>query len=205
MFNPRPFRVTDQRKIVYFIREHSLGMVYSSDEGKYGVSHIPFLVDDNLKVLTGHMARANPQWKRLNGADVLIVFRGPQHYISPVWYGEEYAVPTWNYLAAHIWGKFKIVEDQGERISVLDQIVEKFEDDIGGSWQADWSKDEYLKMMDQIVVFRIEIERAEGKWKLSQNHPVFAWKNVAQALQSTDDEGKRLAEIMLNDPQMHEV
>lgn len=204
MFNPRPFKVTDTEKIVGLIRRYSLGVMFSSADGSGSVSHIPFLVDDKLTTLTGHMARANPQWKNLEGKSVLIVFRGANHYISPTWYKEELVVPTWNYVASHINGTFHVVSDPDKRIEILDNIVAKFESEIGGSWSADWSEEKFMTMMDQIVVFNIAITKAEGKWKLSQNHPEQAWKNVASELLSTDPDGKELGEIMLSDQQMYE-
>ncbi len=203
MFNPRPFKVREKDRIVELIRKYSLGMMFSQADGGPGVSHIPFLVDDDLHALSGHMARANPQWKTLDGRDVLVVFRGPNHYISPTWYGEEYAVPTWNYIAAHVEGSFRIVQDKTERLEVIDRIVAKFESDVGGEWRADWTNDKYMSMMDQIVVFTVEIKNAEGKWKLSQNHPAFAWKNVASELDGRESAAKDLAEVMNNDPLMY--
>lgn len=203
MFNPRPFKVTDIDKIVSLIRKYSLGLMFSSTNGNNLVSHIPFLVDDNLSTLTGHMARANPQWKGLDGKEVLIVFRGPNHYISPTWYKEDLVVPTWNYVASHITGTLHVESDPEKRVEILDRIVSRFESDIGGSWSADWTEKTFANMMDQIVVFNVAVTQAEGKWKLSQNHPEHAWRSVVSELLSTGSEGKELGKIMQNDPQMY--
>ena len=52
-------------------------------------------------------------------------------------------------------------------------------------------------MLTQIVGFRIEIERIEGKWKLNQNHPAERRKKVTRALQERRDENSHaLAAIM---------
>lgn len=183
MFLPRYFRVTETRHVVELIRQNSLGILIStSGSGVADATHIPFLVNDELSELKGHMASANCQWKGLDGKEVLTVFQGPNHYISPEWYGEEMQVPTWNYAIAHVRGIFHLVEGESEKIDSLDEMVTHYETTEGEGWSADWSRKEYLSMLSGIVVFRISVKSVEGKWKLSQNHPEKAVQRTADKL-----------------------
>jgi transcriptional regulator len=53
-------------------------------------------------------------------------------------------------------------------------------------------------MLTQIVGFRIEIDKIEGKWKLSQNQPVERRKKVIRALQRRqgDENAEAVAAMM---------
>lgn len=50
-----------------------------------------------------------------NGVESLVIFRGPDAYISPSWYATKKetgkVVPTWNYAAVHACGVLRIVDD----------------------------------------------------------------------------------------------
>ena len=82
-------------------------------------NHFPFIVDAEaspLGTLRAHMARANGQWKGLDGSgEALVIFQGPHQYITPSWYPAKAetgkVVPTWNYALVHVYGRPRIVED----------------------------------------------------------------------------------------------
>lgn len=206
MFNPREFRVTDRRKIHDFINDRAMGIIFSvSVDGDYTASSIPFLVDEECQVLTGHMARANPQWKGLEGRKVLVVFEGIDHYISPTWYGEDYAVPTWNYALVEAWGTFHAIEGKDEVISILDRLTRKNEREVGMKWSADWNEEEYRKMLQGIVAFRVQVTDIEGKWKFSQNHTRSGVNRVAEELSMLNrDASKKVARVMKEEKERHD-
>ncbi len=171
MYNPGSFKVSDKNLIVDFIRKNSLGILFSCSDGDYYSSHIPFLVNDQCTTLTGHMSRANLHWTVLGRNKVLVVFQGVDHYISPTWYNEEGAVPTWNYVTVHAVGEATIINDEEENMKIVDDLSNFFEPIYGGEWRADWSDRTTRDMLKGIVGFHIAIESLDGKWKLSQNHP----------------------------------
>jgi transcriptional regulator len=51
--------------------------------------------------------------------------------------------------------------------------------------------------MTQIVGFRIEIEKIEGKFKLNQNHPVERRQKVVRALEHKGDENALAVAAMM--------
>src|SRR6476660_6809676 len=90
MYMPPHFR-EDRTEVQHdLIRAHPLGLLITAGAGGLVANPVPFLVASDvseLGVLRCHLARANPQWREL--ADVeecLIVFQGPQDYITPSWY-----------------------------------------------------------------------------------------------------------------------
>jgi transcriptional regulator len=185
MYIPPAFAETDRFKLHEFIEQHSFGLLVSELAGVPLASHLPFLLDRNTGqhgTLIGHMARANPQWQNLSEQTVLAVFQGPHTYISPTWYEAENTVPTWNYLAVHVYGRIVLVEDESALLEIVQQTVSRYERHMPRPWTADLSTKFVSGLLAQIVGFRIEIEKIEGKFKLNQNQPRQRQEKVAAAL-----------------------
>src|SRR6266542_5687352 len=129
------------------------------------------------------MARANPHWREAAGQTALAVFSGPHAYISPTWYESEQVVPTWNYLAVHAYGRVEVVEDKGVLLEIVQRSVRVYEQAMPRPWSFDPASTFVGRLLTQIVGFRIEVERIEGKFKLNQNHPAERRQKVVRALQ----------------------
>lgn len=184
MYNPKPFPVKDSERLVKFAREHNFGFLFSSVNGALSVASIPMLMNDSFTKISGHLAVANGIWKGLDGKEIIVVFPGPNHYISPVWYEEEHAVPTWNYASVTAKGKFRLIDDQNKKMEILDELTLHHENRIGGNWVPDWADSKLYGMLNAIVAFEVEVTSVEGKWKLSQNHPRENCLNVTRSLRA---------------------
>ena len=168
-------------------------MLVSDTDGHTKATHLPFLLERSAGTngsLIGHVARQNPQWKQLSGREVLVVFHGPHAYISPTWYRAERMVPTWNYLAVHAYGTARLIEDPDAAIALLSDLTAQAEREMSTPWPFDPSDPFVRNLATQVVAFRIEITRLEGKWKLNQNHPEERRRLVIAALraQGGDDD-----------------
>jgi transcriptional regulator len=186
MYVPAAFAEADPTRLHDFIEQNSFGLLVSQVGGLPFASHLPFLLDRTAGphgALVGHVARANPQWRDAAGQTVLAVFSGPHAYVSPTWYEAEQVVPTWNYTAVHAYGRAEVVEDKGALLEIVQRSVQVYEQAMPRPWSFDPSGRFVERLLAQIVGFRIEVERFEGKWKLSQNHPAERRKKVVGALQ----------------------
>ena len=191
MYIPAYFREDDQTVQHDFIEQNSFGLFVSQLEGAPFATHLPFALDRQQGPhgeLTGHIARANPQWTQFSDQVSLAVFSGPHTYISPTWYQADHMVPTWNYVAVHAYGQAELVSDESELLTILQRTVQFYESALPQPWTFDRSSTFIERMLNQIVGFRIKIERLEGKWKLNQNHPAERRERVAQVLRSQADE-----------------
>jgi transcriptional regulator len=200
MYVPSAFAETDRTKLHQFIRENSFGMVVSQVDGLPFATHLPFLLrptEGEHGTLLGHFARANPQWSQLPGQLALIVFTGPHVYISPTWYEANNTVPTWNYTAVHAYGQIEII-DSGEPLrGLLKQTVQLYEQTMPRPWVFDETGTFAARLLDQIVGFRMVIDRIEGKFKLNQNHPEERRRRVVRTLEGRGDENARgIARLM---------
>jgi transcriptional regulator len=189
MYIPKAFEVNDKTKLVNFIRDNSFGILFSQEESGLLATHLPFLIDEKTGdngVLIGHMAKRNPHWNKLNGKEVLVVFPGPHAYISASWYNEPNTVPTWNYVAVHVYGTVRIIEKKEEMVERMEKTVNFYESSMPNPWNAKFD-DEFIDgLMNGIVVFEISINKIEGKWKLSQNHSIKRQQNLINGLKASN-------------------
>lgn len=206
MYAPPAFRWEDETAALQCAAEWNFGvLITAAGAGAPFVSHLPFLVDAERRVLRAHLARANPHAGCIEGGEHLAVFTGPHAYISPDWYGEgENDVPTWNYLAVHAAGKGRVLTD--------DAVVDAFLADLSAAEEARrhdlaqggkiWTMGKLpsralARMRAAIVAFEIDIETVAAKAKLSQNKPAAAAVGVAAALAASDSQaGQAVSRLM---------
>lgn len=176
MHVPSRYDMSDRRTLLEFIRRYSFGLLVggSGETEAPMATHLPMLVEEREEhmVLTGHMARANPQWKEVDGRQVLAVFSGPHAYISPAWYGETNVVPTWNYMSVHVFGRFEVISDTDAALVHLGQAVDYFEASASEPWRLESTDPEFQRSLAvAIVAFSIRVDQIQGAWKLNQHHP----------------------------------
>lgn len=201
MYIPQSFAEVDRDKLHDFIEKHSFATLVSLDGGEPFASHLPLLLNRNageFGMLRGHMARANPQWRHAENRNVLAIFSGPHTYISPTWYGATNVVPTWNYVAVHVYGILRLVTDEHRVQQIVRQSVEFYERSLPVPWSTDDTEPGFVDgLLGGIVGFEIAIDRIEGKWKLNQNHDSARRKNVIRALRKAGGEDQsRIADLM---------
>jgi transcriptional regulator len=202
MYIPAAFAEADLPKLLDFIEQHSFGLLVSQVDELPFASHLPFLLERTTGphgTLIGHMARANPQWEQIEGKAVLAVFSGPHAYISPTWYEAEQVVPTWNYTAVHAYGRAELVHKEDGLLEIVQKSAQLFEQAMPQPWSFDPSSTFVKRLLTQIVGFRIEIEKIEGKFKLNQNQPVERRRKVIVALQERGDENSHAIAAMIHD------
>jgi len=199
MFIPSSFKMSDISEIHEFMRKHSFAMLITQGEGGMAATHLPMLLDAEAGprgTLIGHMAKANPQWRNVTG-EALVVFPGPHAYISASWYETPGTVPTWNYVTAHAYGAFQLVEDPDALHDILTRTASVYERRMPKPWSYDVAAPDVNQMLKAIVGFRIEISRLEGKAKLNQNHPEERRRKVIRALEAQGDENSlAIAKLM---------
>jgi transcriptional regulator len=141
-------------------------------------SHVPLLLDTEpapYGTLIGHLARPNPQGRGAIG-DALVIFQGPDAYITPSWYATKRetgkVVPTWNYVAIHAAGPIEFFDAPDRLLDVVTRLTEKQEAARAAPWAVSDAPADFVQgMLRGIVGFAIPLTRLEGKWKMSQNRP----------------------------------
>lgn len=167
--------------------------------GRIEATHVPMFANKDLTVLTGHLAKANPLSRALAEQEVLVLFQGPHCYISPSYYESANThVPTWNYMAAHFYGRAKMIEDAAGLKTILDKLIDKFEPK-NSPWRQDYEDRDVQGMLKAIVGFEITVTRFEWKSKINQNRTAIERESVIRHLQSLSDENSReIARAIIN-------
>ncbi|MEF3306862.1 FMN-binding negative transcriptional regulator [Paenibacillus sp. GYB003] len=197
MYIPSHFQIEDVTVCYDIIKEHSFATLFSQHNGDPFATHLPLLLDRENKYVYGHFARPNPQWKDMNNQRVLAVFHGPHCYISPSWYETNTAVPTWNYVAVHVYGEVELIEDEQELLDSLHDMVLKYEAPNSSYGLKDVDADFLAGMSKGIQGFKLKIDKIEGKAKLSQNHPVQRQELViAQLERIPNGDEQQIASLM---------
>ncbi len=189
--HPNPaYRGVEAGRNLDFARSEAFGVLTMAGAEGPLVSHIPFVLNEAGDSLGGHIVRSNPIWKALRDGplDAVMIVSGPHGYISPDWYGVEDQVPTWNYVAVHAYGTFRIVSDTKALLETLRDTALKYEGRLEQPWSIESPDAQFIEgLLNSIVGFEIDLTRIEGKWKLSQNHTVERRSRVVAALRERDD------------------
>jgi len=180
MYVPAQFREDRVPVLHEMIRRIRLGTLVTLNGDGLVASHLPMLVDPEpapFGMLSGHFARANPQWRTLKPeVEALVIFAGPQAYITPSWYATKpltgKVVPTWNYVAIHAYGALRVVDDPAHTHAHITRLTDTQESARAQPWHVTDAPDDFIVgMVKGIIGFEFVITRLDGKWKMSQNRP----------------------------------
>jgi transcriptional regulator len=178
MYLPTHFAEVRTELLHRIVREHPLGMLVTHSARGLDADHLPFALDADRGphgTLQAHVARANPVWTAIpDGADVMVVFRGAQGYISPSWYPSKHEthrhVPTWNYEVVHAHGRLRIIDDERFLRGLVARLTRRHEAAEPRPWKMGDAPADYMdRMLEAIVGIEVEVLRLEGKRKLGQN------------------------------------
>tara|TARA_R110000782_G_scaffold247103_2_gene333809 strand:+ start:452 stop:1060 length:609 start_codon:yes stop_codon:yes gene_type:complete len=197
MFIPEHYKNKDLQEIHSFLKNNSFGILINTIEGKPWGTHIPLELGknkDGKDILVGHIAKANLQSKNLvDGDEVLCIFNGPHSYISSSWYQKE-EVPTWNYVAVHVYGTVKI-QTQDELLEALHELVDKYEKASEHPISINDMSKKTMRQITGIIGFEININDIQAVNKLSQgrshDHP-----KIIEELEKQGSSEKAVAQEM---------
>ena len=189
----------DIEEIRDFIQNNGFGILINKTNERFHGTHIPLVLEtdaDGNDILHGHIAKANPQWKNFQTDDeILVIFNGPHAYVSSSWYNHE-NVPTWNYIAVHVYGSIKIIEGE-ELMNSLRKLTDKYEKDSENPISVDKLSDRTMRQVRGIVGFEIKVTEMQAAYKLSQNRNEEDYHQVIEKLEATEDaQAKGVADEM---------
>jgi transcriptional regulator len=197
MYTPKVFLEEDRDQIIAMIRACSLATMVTHSSQQFLATSLPmYLAESEGKhgVLHAHIAKANPQWQETSKNDALVIFQGPNAYITPNWYPSKQqngmVVPTWNYIAVHAYGSVEFYDDPKRLLEVVSTLTNLYEAKQPKPWSVDDAPRDYIEaQLRGIIGVRIQIERIEAKKKLSQNRSAKNRTGAKAGLQESPFEG----------------
>jgi transcriptional regulator len=162
----------------YLVENPFAALVVNTIDGP-SVDHIPLEFDATSGSdgrLVGHIARSNPLWREFGSGPGLAVFSAHHGYVSPDWYvsraSDPRVVPTWNYAAVHVSGTLRFFHDSDRIKELLVRLTDRFESARPTPWRMSDAPAEFVeRLVGGVVGVELQIDRMQGKWKLSQNRP----------------------------------
>jgi transcriptional regulator len=196
MYIPNSFAERDRLTLFAFMEAHPLATLVTSSPTGLFATHLPLLVDrasGPMGTLFGHIARANPHSRYVTeqGTEALVIFTGPDAYITPEWYSTKQetgrVVPTWNYIAVHAYGSLRLRDDASFLRPHLEALTRRHEATRPKPWHVSDAPADYIdQQLKAIVGVELEIDRLEGKWKMSQNRAAADVDGVIRGLSESE-------------------
>jgi transcriptional regulator len=179
MYIPKHFKQNDVAVQAALVRDNPLAAVIAHTPDGLSANHIPLLLEIDSSgqwLLQGHVATSNQLAEVDESTDVLVIFTGPNAYISPNWYPSKKddgrAVPTWNYTALHVSGRIRLIEDDEWKLSLLQRLTLRHEEKFSEPWLVEDAPDGFIdRLSSHVVGLEIRASRIDAKWKASQNQP----------------------------------
>jgi transcriptional regulator len=195
MYVPSHFAMDDE-EVRDLLRHHGAGdlITYSPEVGLIATM-LPFVHEPaagGAGVLHGHLARVNEQWRHQPVGEALVVLRGPDAYVTPTWYASKKehgrVVPTWNYVAAHVYGRLVVRDDVAYVRELVERLTRQHEEGRAEPWSVADVPARYLEgQLRAIVGVELHITRIEAKAKLSQNRAAADVDGVISGLRGDGD------------------
>jgi len=201
MYIPDHFHERNVGVLHDFMERFAFATLVTQQNGEILASHLPFILDRAPRpygALRAHLARRNPQFDHLQrpAGQALVLFQGPNSYVSPMWYSDHQNAPTWNYVVVHAYGEPKVLEEP-DLIDLLQRLVQKHEGASPRKWEFDPEERWIREMLPEIAAFEILISDIQGKFKLSQNRTASDREGVVNALIHSEDSAERaIANLM---------
>lgn len=168
MYQPKHFKENDTFIIKEIIEQFDFATLIITINNSTEISHIPMIINQDNTFLYGHIAIANPLSKIIDNSEDIsaaVIFQGKHGYVSNSYYiNPDDNVPTWNYVAIHALGKISLIKDKTKISDILDTQFAKYE-----TTDINWENPRINKLLSGIYGIKIEIEKIDAKFKLSQN------------------------------------
>ena len=195
MYQPSAFREERLETLHELIRAHPLATLITAPPGGLIANFVPFILADmgDKGTLRAHIAKANDQVNALAvGAETLVVFHGPEAYITPSWYVSKKehgrVVPTWNYAVIQVRGTPRVLDDPAWLRTQIGALTAAQESQRPEPWNVTDAPEPFIDgQMRAIIGVEIPILTIEGKWKVSQNRSAADRQGVYEGLK--DEQG----------------
>lgn len=197
MYIPPQYKNENLSEVKEFLKQNSFGILVSQVDGKPWATHIPLELDtdeNGQDMLVSHISKANPQWTQFADQEaVLCIFNGPHSYVSSSWYKEE-EVPTWNYIAVHVYGTLQILGEAAV-LDAMHKLVDKYEENSECPVSIDKLSPKTMRQVKGVIGFKIAITEIQAAKKISQgreeDHP-----KIIKELEKRDAQAIAIAQTM---------
>ena len=189
MYKVPYFTEKDEAKVLEMMERNPFAIITGILNGFPVVAHIPLEIEkcDGTIILKGHIMKETDHYKAfMQNENVLVIFSGPNCYVSASWYVTKNVASTWNYMDVYMKGKVKFTDSEGTK-KIIESITNKYEK---ADSEAAYKKMplEYINRMSEAIVgLLIEVVSMENVFKLSQNRDEISTQQIIGNLRKSDN------------------
>jgi transcriptional regulator len=181
------FAPASDEQVLRLVLAHPLAWVVSNDSGSFRATPLPLRPrvgsGGHIEALEGHMARSNAHCAALQrDGHALILFSGPQGYISPSWVSDRTWAPTWNYAIVQFLVTIAFDEEPKRLDTHLADLVGAMERGRPDAWQPAEMGARYATLKRRIVPFDAKVVEQRAKFKLGQDERDAVFADISAAL-----------------------
>ena len=190
MYKMPHFTEEEKEATVAFMKAHPFVTLVGTDGLRSAATQVPVLVHEGQDGLTlrGHIMRNTDHYKAiLANPEVLVLFTGPQCYVSSSWYKERGTGGTWNYMTVQARGRLTFDDERGP-IELLSDLTRHFELGQRQPELVENMPEEYVTSnVKAISVFKIAVTELHATFKLSQNKDDETYERIVRELSELND------------------
>jgi transcriptional regulator len=181
-------------QVLRLVLENPLAWVVSLDADAFRATPLPLRprvgADGRIVALEGHFARSNSHSAALQrDGRAILLFSGPQGYISPSWVSNRTWGPTWNYAVAQFLVKIEFDETPARLDAHLHDLVEAMERGRTGAWHPSEMGARYETLKRMIVPFEARVLEQRARFKLGQDERDAVFGDITEALGRSGQDG----------------
>lgn len=174
-------------EVARLLAEHPLAWVVALGAEIPAATPLPLLarLDPEGQVigLGGHYSRANPQVEVLRrDPRVLVLFMGPQGYVSPSWMADRTQAPTWNYASAQFLAEVELKDTPVEIDSLIGELVGAQERGRPAAWTPEEMGPRYRSLSRGVIGFEARVLAARVRFKLGQDEREDVYPDILEGL-----------------------
>jgi transcriptional regulator len=171
--------------VVRVVADHPLAWVISRD---FQATPLPLIAETDasgsIVSLLGHFARRNPHVAALQAdPDALILFQGPQAYISPRLVSNPTWAPTWNYAVLRFEVTVEFVPDETD--AAVRCLAAHLEHARHDPWRVEELGSRYGQLLPHIIAFRAHVRAMRATFKLGQDEERATFNEIVAGLAGT--------------------
>ena len=209
MYTPPANQVTDPEALRAMIEGSRLATLVTATAEGILATPMPLLFEATEGphgTLYGHLSRANEQWRMAPVGEALVLFSGPDAYVTPSWYATKQTtgkvVPTWVYVAVHAYGPVEFFDDKSRLLDIVSRLTSLHEGGRAQPWAVTDAPEPYIQaQLRGIVGVRLPITRVQGKRKMDQAESLEDRIGVARGLAASKQPSDRaVAPLVPTDP-----
>jgi transcriptional regulator len=198
MYNLSYFTDNNTENWMNLIEEFPFAVLTGSFlNGKQVATQIPFILveKEGEMYIQGHIMKHTDHYKAfIENKQALVIFTGPDTYVSASWYTNPHQGSTWNYMSVHISGEVNFLSNN-ELKELMCKMTLKFENQNQNSPTFIENLDPtYIDtMFEAIVGIELKLDKVHPIFKLSQNKDEETYHSIIERLSELGENSKRIA------------